>query len=346
MNKIGGEFSISFDNIVIDNGSSQNHYPIFASGRFAFKFIVNELESNNINNIWIPKYICPSVVKQLNSTKMQVNYYHISSNFQIEDRAINSVLASKSSAILIVNYFGLLDLQSIINSFNENGIIVILDKVQGYFTKDINGVTYWFDSLRKFFPVPEGAHLFRENTEIIPKYKPSYYSQYKLTGAIIKNLILKDPKLDDSFYLKLFNIGETILDEADDIYSTTNLFSYIYNSINLQDVVDKRNENYHLVYNILKEHGYEPLIPEKKGKIAPLLVPILAKNREEIRENLQRENIFLPVHWANINSEGFENILSKYELGLIIDQRYFPEDIEKMMNAFFAQNPKEVVLDS
>ena len=59
-------------------------------------------------------------------------------------------------------------------------------------------------------------------------------------------------------------------------------------------------------------------------------VPIILKNRNNIRKSLMANNIFLPVHWPinNFNaSSKLAKALSDNELSLVIDQRYSEKDM-------------------
>ena len=59
----------------------------------------------------------------------------------------------KNNAILIVNYFGILDL----NKTYKKKSNIIFDSTHSYYSKIPNANIVY--SARKFFPVPDGGHL-------------------------------------------------------------------------------------------------------------------------------------------------------------------------------------------
>ena len=74
----------------------------------------------------------------------------------------------------------------------------------------------------------------------------------------------------------------------------------------------------------------------------PLAVPVLvgANLRNELAEALSEEGIFCHVHWAE--RMGASEGIRGRELSLVCDQRYGPEDMDRMaevIRGFFAEHP-------
>ena len=56
--------------------------------------------------------------------------------------------------------------------------------------------------------------------------------------------------------------------------------------------------------------------------------PIVIKNRNDIRRKLMDHNIFLAIHWPEINS--VRNIISEQILSLPLDSRYSLQDVTRL----------------
>ena len=152
----------------------------------------------------------------------------------------------------------------------------------------------------------------------------------KTLGGIFKHL-----RLPDEVYLKLLESGEEAMSNKKSVTKASSLEYYLYEKTDLEDVRAKRKRNYELVYEFGNFHDFDFLFPYKKD-IIPKNVPLILKNRNNIRKSLMTKNIFLPVHWPidNFNaSSKIAKALSDTELSLVIDQRYSINEIEYQLES-------------
>ena len=68
-------------------------------------------------------------------------------------------------------------------------------------------------------------------------------------------------------------------------------------------------------------------------------MPILLREREHVRSALMKQNIYLPVHWPldeRIDRKIYSiaHSLSSRILGLVLDQRYGPEEMRYLVDHF------------
>ena len=64
----------------------------------------------------------------------------------------------------------------------------------------------------------------------------------------------------------------------------------------------------------------------------PLFVPILYKNRNELREYLIKKEIYCPIHWPKPFKENeISNLLYEKEISLVCDQRYTADDMKRIV---------------
>jgi len=116
-------------------------------GRNCLKYII---KAYGIREIFIPYYICPVIIKAVREEGCKIHFYHIDNNF-IPMREF-----SPENFILYVNYFGLntKNCETLAKKYKN----LIVDNSHACFAP-VSGLAC-FNSLRKFFPVPNGAYLY------------------------------------------------------------------------------------------------------------------------------------------------------------------------------------------
>jgi hypothetical protein len=202
--------------------------------------------------------------------------------------------------------------------------------VQSFWTYDKTEADYSFTSLRKHFPIPEGALVYSklDNLGIDVDIKQSSFFKNKLIGSL-----LKYERLPDKLYLMFLEEGEKELDNDYNISKASILTQYLYETTNLEVAKAKRKENCKYIYKYGQLCGLKFLFPFNKN-IVPLSVPIMLEERDKVRKMLMESNIFLPIHWPNNKFNSFSDLsnkMSSNELSLVVDQRYTFKEMEYMM---------------
>ena len=338
---IGGEYAINPELLKTDK-SVYNHIPghSYASGRTALEAIIYSIMHTRPDalsgGVLVPDYICDSVTKVIKDIGVGYQFYHIADNM-MPDQSLFSRLGSLRTVILI-NYFGLLDLQTVIEDIrcSYDDIIIIEDDVQNFFSEYNRNVDFSFTSLRKWFATPDGAFV-KVNNKIYENALPSFanssslFSQYKFAGNILKNF---SDYVDDQISLSLLTTGEKELDD-NYRYDMSEASQLIYSHINLRVVANARKRNALFLHNKLLAkdipHGYN-------ADHIQLFVPIFLEKsiRDFLRGKLFENNIFVPIHWPHVSTElNGDNDLYDMELSLICDQRYTIEDMSRVMEIIY-----------
>jgi len=326
--KIGGEFEID-PKILKDFGNfkSESDSFLFSSGRSALQAILKFNAKNKPSLIYLPYYICSSVVNACKNEGYQIIFYELDDNFLFPISKL--IKLKKDSTLLTVNYFGFVNDNPLIEIIKKQrpDITVISDQVQSFWTYKETLADFSFTSLRKHFAVPDGA-LIHSN---IKDWKPAkHIKENNFYWTKLLASILKKTKVDDKIYLNFFNEGERILNQEKEITKCSMITEFLFSMINFDLVKEQRVRNTRIVYDYGNKKGLKFIFQYDKN-IVPLVVPILVKNRKEVRKKLMNKGIFLPVHWPaeefNRFSEKTQKITNT-ELSLIIDQRYSKEEIE------------------
>ncbi|MCD4731453.1 MAG: hypothetical protein K8R74_12680 [Bacteroidales bacterium] len=333
--KIGGEFEVDpkvlcgFGSFTLDQEQI-----LFSSGRSALMAILNYLGNIKTKTIYIPYYICKSVVTSCLNMGYRIEFYELTDDYTFPLELLPDV--EKNASILLVNYFGFVDVEKIIKTIKKNrpDICTIYDNVQSFWTYKNTIADFSFTSLRKHFATPDGALVFSNLPGFRYKMNLKENSFYwpKFIGAL-----LKTEKIDDSLYLHFFKEGERLLDEDNEITASSKLAQFILSSTDFEEIKRRRFNNTKLVYEIGNEFGIDFMF-EFSEKVIPLVVPIFVKNRDEIRKRLFNKKVFLPIHWPE---EEFNKTVARTreiansELSLVIDQRYSEEEMKYQMEMLF-----------
>ena len=326
---IGGEFRIDIDAMKknIYNTSS----PRFSLGRTCLYAILDSVKSK-IESVLLPDYMCSAVVEVPLRLGIPIKHYHINKKaflpdiLDVKDELKNSGIL----AIVLISYFGMIDLDSTISGIVSDfpNTIIIIDDVQNYygFGKHIY-YDYCFTSYRKWFAVPDGADVLQKRmTNKLEAYtRKNEYAIYKVAGNLLKN---HTDMIDDSVMLELIDKGEKMMDE-EYRFMCSDVGDELFKRIDTESAAEIRRNNGITLHEGLVKLGVKHLYNENT---IPFFIPIMTKDRNKIRKSLISQNIFAPIHWPNNDPKiQGNNELYETELSLICDQRYDQEDMERIL---------------
>ena len=327
---IGGEHKI--DPNALQCRINRTVSPRFSLGRTCLHAILASLQSE-ISCLLLPDYLCYSVVEVPLKMKMPIAHYHISTDFMPDYEDVRKKINENigKMGIVLISYFGIVDLNDSIHSIREEfpDVILIVDDVQNYFGFGKHyDYDYCFTSYRKWFALPDGADILQKNNNMKLEYcyqSNPEYAVYKTAGNLLKN---NTEMLGDSFSLELIEKGEEMMDESY-LYSCSEIGRSLYQRVDTELAARKRKENAEYLHKGLQRLNIEHLYDSSK---IPLFIPIIHKNRNQIRKALFADNVFPPVHWPVIDADAQgNNELYEIELSLICDQRYDEEDMERIL---------------
>ena len=299
MKEIGGFFKLELN-------KNTEYYPDaikLNSGRNAFYYI---LKAYKPKKIYIPYYICNSVLEPINKLNIDFKFYHIDEKFF----PVLPTEIMEDDYILYVNYFG-------INIENVNILLkqfknLITDNAQAFFYPPIKLPTFY--SPRKFFGVPDGAYLFSEK-------------------LLVENIERSVSYSNCSHLLKRFDLGsnECYLDyersEKKFINQPIRLMSHltqrVLSSINYESCMKIREDNFQYIHERLKD--LNELTINTNNLKGPMKYPFLIK-KEGLKDFLIKNRIYVSTYWNEVLEKVEQNTieykLTKYLAPLPIDQRY------------------------
>jgi len=339
---IGGEFEL---NPTVFNNPPQVKYlhKFFSSGRDALKAILRIVRKRGFSEIYLPCYICQSVKNVVQAEGFGIHEYELTYNLHI-DTSQDLFLQKNQGLVLVVDYFGILDLTDDIKKLHELGVTVILDKVQALFQEETFGADYWFSGFRKFLPTYEGAFAYSKEGEIDPPKEHCSWSLFKALGGLVKYSSSYSDLIDES-YLRLFEIAEEALDDLFESSSASQLICYTLEALDISSIRRKRQQNYLILSELLKERGIIPFVFSEVPNPVPLALPIAIENRDKVRAQLMQQKIYLPIHWLSESQSRLSSFASQCELSLIIDQRYGGNDMLRIADGLHEANVSTITYD-
>ena len=126
---IGGEFKIPF--VKFNSFFSTKNY--FSSGRAALFGVLSNINKEETKGIQLPNYLCSSITQTIIDFGLNYTFYKIDKDTLLpnEQEILNK--SKKFPIILLINYFGLVSNDLIIENLKKHNLIVILDNVQNYY---------------------------------------------------------------------------------------------------------------------------------------------------------------------------------------------------------------------
>lgn len=269
--------------------------------RNCLRYIIKAYE---IKEIYVPYYICPEVVKSIHKEDCNIKFYHIDKMFMPKK------YFPKDAYILYVNYFGICARQ--VKELSSKYSNLIVDNAQAFFMPKYGLAS--FNSLRKFFGVPDGAFLYTEKTI---KKELEIDNSWERFSHLLKRKD-KSAKLGYKDYLK----NEKLFRNAP-IRKMSNITKALYNGIDLNYVKAKRLENFNCLHKALSEKNNLKIILDKLD--IPMFYPYFS-NDKLLKAKLISNNIYIPTYWK-IKTKTYTDFIENM-IPIPIDHRYGKEDIK------------------
>lgn len=345
---IGGEFW--FDDGILNNDVNNFNnidFMLLNGGQSSIEFILQDIDLKEHEYILMPSYLCPTILYKFAKKNINVVFYEIEEDLSINIKSVKELMERFNvKALFFIDYFGFYHNEETLNYFKilkENGIILIEDAVQMLWFNKLNKFigNYVFNSYRKFFPSDGSLVLCHKSLKLNiledDYYNLMYEARIKKT-EYIKNNVGKE---DD--FLNKFSEAQEWYYKRDTINAMDTQSKEFLRHVNYSLVKEQMLNNYIYLYNKLKEFNNVKIL-FNKDRIednVPLAMPILISNRDFVRKELRKYNIYCAVHW-DITKESFvekfpKSIeVSKSILSIPIDWRYNEKDLDCFLKSLAA----------
>lgn len=310
MKEIGGYFGLEE---FINNEYHKNLISL-NNGRNALLYI---LKARNIKKLYIPYYLCDSVIDMLKLYGYDFDYYNVDFEFI---PIFNKDLAD-NEYLYVVNYYGQLTNNRVLY-LKQKYKQIIMDNTQAFFQKAIENIDTIY-TCRKFFGVPDGAYL-------ATSVKIKEELMVDISQKRMSHILGRYEGEASEYYNDFQNNDESFSDEP--LKYMSKLTHNILGAIDYERACKIRNENYEFLESELGEHNKLKLITPKGAFAYPLYI----ENGIAIRKELAEKKIYIPTLWPNVLSntqlDSIEYDYAANILPLPCDQRYGIEDMKCMVS--------------
>lgn len=308
--EIGGYFGLE-----LSSGEEYHKDAIHLnSGRAALQYI---LKAKKYRKIYLPAYICDSVLTPIISENVQHEYYPINTRFE----PVFDIEIALDEAFLYVNYFGIHDMN--VKSVVAKHQNVIIDNTQAFYSLPESGIDSFY-SARKFFGVADGAYLYTDTEFEMPLEGDISYNR-------MKHLLIRHDLSATAGYA-LFRENDEKLDTAG-LKGMSRLTQAILNSVDYERCGQIRRKNYEFLHGHLGNMNQLKL--PKLGSQTPMVYPFWISDGFSLRERLIREKIYIATYWPELKTRGcvppLECSLVDDLVSLPIDQRYALAEMVKII---------------
>lgn len=312
MNPIGGYYELE-----LTKGSFNYHTTpyTFKSGRSSLHYILSLVKPSLV---YIPYYTCNGLLESFEAAQISYLFYEI--NHLLEPDELPEL--GENEYFLYINYFDVK--RQFVNQLSAKyADKLIVDCTQAFFMKG-NGRSWFFNSCRKYFGVPDGSFLY------VPHHIQVLLQGEKNEQYTASHLIKRFNGHAEDGYLAFLE-NEVLC--GTEITGMSKLSEYLLSNVNYNEVIHKRHTNYEYLDAIFTEQHLSP--PEPFDSCVPMVYPVLLSKPVD-RKLLSSHNIFIPIFWADVtnrNSPGFEieKLVTEHLLPLPIDHRYNLADMERMV---------------
>lgn len=283
------------------------------------------IEARQIKKIALPKFLCNSVEKVCVKYGLKIRHYSVGEDFYPKDYE-----EKQDEWLYLVNYYGQIDNEKI-KEIKVKYHKIIVDNVQAYFQRPVEHTDTIY-TCRKYFGVPDGAFLYTEANI-------SRELEQDKSADRMEHLLGRFENTASDYYLQ-YRKNETLMDNLP-LKRMSLLTKNLLQAVDYENVKKRREQNYRLLDEELSHvNGLTIKIPH-----GPFMYPFYVPNGDEIRKDLQNQQIYIPTLWPDVfdicSKDELEYNWAKNILPLPCDQRYELSDMMRMANTILKLIRKE-----
>ena len=304
-----------------------------ANARSAF-FLIGQ--TFHPRKVWLPSYLCEAVVRGFQAAKVPMEFFPVNDRLLCENTEWLEHV-QRGDLVLRINYFGFLNMDPVFGEAISRGALIVDDAAQALLTEGIgDSASFVVYSPRKFIGVPDGGFL----VSMIPTPREWPTLQPVPTVWWLETFSAAQLRRD-------FDLGNGSRDwfskfQSAEQTAPTGPFAMSEFSGHLLDhaydfstITLNRRANY---LQLLKHLQDFALFQELPVGVVPLGFPVRLHDRDVVRQELMREQVFPPVHWA-LNGLVPDSFVASHSLAreimtLPCDQRYDGNDMRRVSEVF------------
>ena len=271
--------------------NSKYYNNFFYNGRYAFHSILNEIKKKKIKKIYVPNYICSSLIEAI-PKNFKIFFYDIDNKLDIID------FSCKDCVILVIDFFG--KKAKLNNSILKNNFI-IYDKTFSYNPKCLKlDKNFFFSSPRKLFPSAvcsitniKNKKALVSNLELLDIYKKCVAGSF-LRESYNKNYYYNKSIKIENFFLKEMSRLETFFYTNFSNYKVESFFKNYFFKINFDKKYSILKKNKKKINNGLRKVKNIKILDNKNI----LFSLFFSDKKEHLIKLLKKNSIFISNYWS------------------------------------------------
>jgi|WetSurMetagenome_2_1015567.scaffolds.fasta_scaffold05096_8 dTDP-4-amino-4,6-dideoxygalactose transaminase len=248
--------------------------------------------------ILVPSYICEGILSPFMQKGFEILFYRIDNELVPDFKHVSDLLSVKPAAVMFIDYMGR-SLKSHVdehlNEYRSANVKVIQDSVHRI---DFSSGGYYgdfiFNSFRKTTPFEGSIILSRGPMKI--KYSGVCHFRFllnKRTGQLIRRIHQRFGLFSPRVFLSFIERAEAIYCKPG-IFRLTRFSRHMIGRIDIDTMLIKRLTMYQKLKVTFADHMPVSLAGDN---YYPYGLFIITERRDEIRNQLNKNGIFCPVHW-------------------------------------------------
>jgi len=308
---------------------------LLANGRCGIWLLVNRLRPRQV---WVPSYLCREGILEAIDPKVTVaRFFEIDYNLKVRSHQWVSEVAS-GDLVIFIDYFGFPYDRQLAAEVKGRGAWVLEDACQALLSGHVGVYSdFVLFSVVKWIGAPDGGILrFPESIPVsgISLKTPATTWCLKALEASVLRREFDDGLPTRERWFKLFREKEDTMPLGP--YAMSQLSQGIMNSsVDYSLIAERRVDNYGMLLERLAQYA---IFPRIEPDVVPLGFPVRVANRDAVRKALFEHQIYPAVHWSidGVTPGEYEDShrLSRHIMTLPCDQRYGPEDMERIAEVF------------
>jgi len=264
----------------------------FNRARTALKFGLYVLDIKPDEEILVPDYMCDSIFQPISQTSLKYSVYKTQDNLEPLWASLDSLITSKTKAILMVHYFGQVqDINKFLEFSKKHEIYLIEDNAHGHggMFNDRELGTFGdigISSPRKFLNCLDGGILYLNKSYNTDHFQNMEYSLEELKRPLIKKILDNFPNTKSQLR-KLFTERPKyevprIFSEpyVEDLYLHPKISKKI-DSMDWNEIRKNRREVYNKLESKVLASGLHPIFKSLSPQSNPWCLPAYTKNQKE-----------------------------------------------------------------
>ena len=272
--------------------------------------------------IWLPHFLCGSVIDAIEECHFSVSRYSIGRDFLPDPASLPAGPLDEGEWILILNNYGQLSDSAAVR-LQKKYENVLFDYTHAFFQRPLAGTNVVY-SVRKFLGVTDGAYLSTSLSIPMPKKTDESHTRFL-------HMLGRYERTASEFYGAMLDNAHSY--EGASVMKMSPVTENLLRSFDYTSIASRRTRNFQVLdrrlgfLNPLREQNLLR-VPES----GPFCYPFYCEDGIRVRRALAASRIYVPTYWSNVIRDMPENSIEyKYAANILAipcDQRYQ----EKEMN--------------